>query len=56
MRYGIILIFVFFSVSDVLSAEWELDRSHSGIYFSIRHLGISNVKVEKLRYICDIWK
>jgi polyisoprenoid-binding protein YceI len=26
------------------AAEWEIDRAHSGIAFTIRHLGISNVK------------
>ncbi len=40
-------LFLLFSASlTAYAAEWELDKSHSGVYFSVKHLGISNVKGE----------
>ncbi len=45
----ILMSFVILGVN-LYATEWEVDRSHSGIYFTVRHLGISNVKGEFVNY------
>ncbi|MGB9599349.1 MAG: YceI family protein [Myxococcota bacterium] len=42
---SILMLLVIFSAK-LFAAEWELDRSHSIVAFSVRHLGISNVRGE----------
>jgi polyisoprenoid-binding protein YceI len=46
MKNLFVLITIIFLSSILYGAEWELDKSHSAINFSVRHLGISNVKGE----------
>ena len=46
MKNLFVLITIIFLSSIVYGGEWELDKSHSAVNFSVRHLGISNVKGE----------
>lgn len=52
MKKITLLISLFFLMisTDLFAAEWELDKSHSGVFFSVKHLGISNVKGEFTRF------